>query len=183
MKPLAVHDVRVYIFYGHFVLRDVWCDAGDEGESLKAAQGDSVAGASTYQLTVRALSHVAGLQIRLWPADPEPDGGAWDGCRQLELHCPTGQLTVEQIAAGAATEIQLPTGAGVYGVRVQWRDREAADKAITAAYAELCGEPSDVLTSALCKLDGMEKFLVDLWWQAPLPPDDDDEDFYGDEWS
>ncbi|MEU4775312.1 hypothetical protein [Micromonospora sp. NPDC023644] len=155
MEPLAAHNISVSVHYGHFVLRDVWCDAGDGGESYEASQ-DHVAGASTYQLAVRALTHKVELQTRLWPAEPEPepDGGAWSGWRQLELHCPTGELLVEQITAGAAAEVALPQGAGVYGVRVHGG-----------------------------AIDGTERFLIDLWWQSPLPPDDDDEDFYGDDWS
>lgn len=183
MEPLAAHDIRVLILYGRFVLRDVWCDAGDEGESFAAAQQDGVVGASTYQLTVRALSHWAGLQLRLWSADPGPNSGIWDDCRQLELHCPTGGLSVDQITAGAAAEVTLPAGAGVYGVRVHWRDRETAAEEITRLYAERNNEPADVLSAALREVDGTEKFLVDFWWQTPLPPADDDEDFYSDIWS
>lgn len=183
MEPSAVRDIRVLILYGHFVLRDVWCDAGDDGESLTAAQQDGVVGASTYHLTVRALSHWAGLRLRLWSADPGPDRGAWDGGRELELHCPTGELSVDQITAGAAAEVTLPGGAGVYGVRVHWKDREAAAEEITRVYAERGHEPFDVRYDALRQVDGTEKFLVDLWWQAALPPADDDEDFYGDLWS
>ncbi|MFD2768521.1 hypothetical protein [Micromonospora eburnea] len=155
MNLLARHEADVAILYGQFGLRDAWCDAGDDGESYRDSQ-DQVAGASTYQLTVRALSDPlrAGLELRIWAGEPEPDGGSWDGCRQLQLHCPTGELLVEQITAGAAAEITLPQGAGVYGVRVHRNRRVDA-----------------------------EKFLIDLWWQSPLPPADDDEDFYGDEWS
>ncbi|QOC90739.1 hypothetical protein [Micromonospora craniellae] len=150
MGPLAVHRTAVSILYGHFLLRDVWCDAGDDGESYRDWQ-DQVAGASTYQITVRAPSDPlrVSLELRVWGGEPEPDRGSWDGCRQLQLHCPTGELLVEQITAGAAAEITLPQGAGVYGVRVH---RSGHDDA--------------------------QAFLVDLWWQTPLPPDDDDEDFY-----
>ncbi|MDI5940347.1 MULTISPECIES: hypothetical protein [Micromonospora] len=149
MKPLAVHRAEVGILYGHFVLRDAWCDAGDDGESYRDSH-NQVAGASTYQLTVRALSDPldVGLELRTWDVEPEPDGGSWDGCRQLELHCPTGALLVEVITAGAAAEITLPPGAGVYGVRVHRSGR-----------------------------DDYQRFLIDLWWQTPLPLDDDDEDF------
>ncbi|MER5702402.1 hypothetical protein ABT023_10695 [Micromonospora sp. NPDC002296] len=155
MEPLAVHRAAVGILYGHFVLRDAWCDAEDDEESYRDSQGQ-VAGASTYQLTVRALSDPGkvGLELRLWAGEPAPDRGSWDECRQLLLHCPTGELLVEQITAGAAAEMTLPQGAGVYGVRVHRSRRDDAGN-----------------------------FLIDLWWQAPLPPDDDDEDFYGNLWS
>ncbi|MCT2279604.1 hypothetical protein M3G91_18505 [Micromonospora chalcea] len=150
-----MHRVTVGILYGQFVLRDVWCDAGDDGESGRDAQGQ-VAGASTYQLTVPALDYSVTVELELWiwAGEPEPDRSSWDECRQLQLHCPTGELLVEQITAGAAAEVTLPQGAGVYGVRVH----RSGD-------------------------NNGEKFLIDLWWEAPLPPDDDDEDFYGDLWS
>jgi hypothetical protein len=165
-----------------FGLRDQWCDAGDGGESL-AASRETVAGASTYQLTVQAMSHVAGVRVRLWDEQPEPDGGAWDGCHQVAMHCPTGQLVVEQITGGTAAEITLPTGSGVYDFRVCWKDREAAHDAIMATYDRFRGAPFEELSAALRQLDGMERFLVDIWWQEPLPPDEDDDDFYGDGWS
>ncbi|GGM26469.1 hypothetical protein GCM10011608_09010 [Micromonospora sonchi] len=155
MEPVTVHRTAVSILYGHFVLRDAWCDAGDDGESYRDSQ-DQVAGASTYQVTVRAPSDPlrVGLELRIWSGEPDLDRGSWDGRRQLQVHCPTGELLVEQITAGAAAEITLPQGAGVYGVRVHRHGRDDA-----------------------------QMFLIDLWWQTPLPPDDDDEDFYGDLWS
>ncbi|MEU7983157.1 hypothetical protein AB0B63_32105 [Micromonospora sp. NPDC049081] len=154
MKPLVVHRTTLSVLYGRFVLRDVWCDADDEGESRRDATAQ-VAGASTYQISVPASSFPpsTGLELRVWPGEPAPDGSSWDGYRQLELHCPTGELIVELIACGAAVEITLPQGAGVYGVRVH---RRRADT---------------------------EEFLIELWWRTPLPPADDDEDFYGDLWT
>lgn len=155
MELLAQYGATVSPDYGQFGLRDAWCDAGDDGESYRDAQ-DQVAGASTYQLTVRTPSDPlrVGLELRIWAGEPEPDSGSWDGCRQLELHCPMGELLIDQLTAGAAAEIVLPQGAGVYGVRVHRSGR-----------------------------DDSQRFLVDLWWQTPLPPDDDDDDFYGDLWS
>ncbi|WP_405114448.1 hypothetical protein OG559_09685 [Micromonospora sp. NBC_01405] len=155
MKLFARHEATVPISYGHFVLRDVWCDAGDDGESLRDAQ-DQVAGASTYRLTVLTPLDPfrVGLELRVWAGEPEADSSQWDGCRQLELHLPTGEMIVEQITGGAAVELALPQGAGVYGVRV-YRSGEG----------------------------NSQRFLIDLWWQAPLPPADDDEDFYGDLWN
>ncbi|MER7420344.1 hypothetical protein ABT346_26775 [Micromonospora peucetia] len=181
MEALAVHDIRVIIFYGHFVLRDVWCDAGDDGESLRVSREQIVA-ASTYQVTIQARSHVAGLRIRLWDGEPEQDSGTWDGCRQFVLHCPTGELLVEQITSGAAAEVRLPQGAGVYGLRIHWADQEAVQKAIMGVYQRLDGQPQDALTAALRELDGTERFLIDAWWQRPLPPDDDDDEFHSDDW-
>ncbi|MER5458922.1 hypothetical protein ABT008_29570 [Micromonospora sp. NPDC002389] len=152
MEPLAESRIVVCILYGHFLLRDAWCDAGDDGESYRDSEGQ-VAGASTYQIVVRAPADplVVSLELRIWSGEPEPDRGSWDGCRQFELHCPTGELLVEQITAGAAAEVTLPQGSGVYGVRVH-----------RSGYGDA------------------QTFLVDLWWRTPLPPDDDDEDFYGD---
>ncbi|RLP93852.1 MULTISPECIES: hypothetical protein [unclassified Micromonospora] len=154
MKPLAVHCAALSISYGFFLLRDVWCDAGDDNESRRDAQGQ-VAGGSTYQISVPASSYPPeiGLELRVWASEPAPDRGFWDGCRQLELHCPTGELVVELIAAGGAAVIALPQGVGVYGVRVHRRQADT------------------------------EEFLIELWWRTPLPPADDDEDFYGDLWT
>lgn len=155
MELLARHETAVSILYGHFALRDGWCDAGDDDESYKAGQGH-VAGASTYRLTVPTPSDPlrVWLELRIWDGEPAPDAGSWDGHRQLQLHCPTGDLLVEEITGGAAAEIVLPQGAGVYGVRVYRNGHDAP-----------------------------QRFLIDLWWQTPLPPDDDDEDFYGELWS
>ncbi|WP_420115835.1 hypothetical protein [Micromonospora sp.] len=154
MKPLMVHRTTFSPHYGHFVLRDVWCDAGDEGESLQDAE-DQVAGAFTYEICVRVLSDASkvGLELRTWASEPAPDSGPWDESRQLELHCPTGELIVEVITSGAAMEVTPSQGAGVYGVRVH---RRRADT---------------------------QEFLIELWWRTPLPQADDDEDFYGDVWS
>ena len=178
MEPVAVQDMLVIIFYGHFVLRDQWCDAGDDGESLTASRGQ-VAAASTYQLTVQALSHTARLTLRVWDSEPAPDGDAWDGRRELALHCPTGDLVVDQITAGSRPAVTLPAGEGVYSMRVHWKHRERARTAIMETYERHRDRPFEDLTAALKELDGTEHFLVDAWRQGPLPPgDDDDDDFY-----
>lgn len=179
---MAVHDVRVTVFYGNFVVRDQWCDAGDDGESLTASR-EHVVAASTYQLTVQALSHVCRLVVRFWDAEPPPAGGGWDGRREVALHCPTGELVVEQITAGAAAEITCPSGAGVYGMRAYWRNRETARELVMGTYGEFAEQPFERLEAALRQLDGTEEFLIDAWRQGPLPPDEDDDDFYGDDWS
>ena len=149
------YEVTFFVLYGEIILRDPWCDAGDDGEAYRDAQGQ-VAGASTYQISVRPLvtSQPTKLELRTWDAEPESPEGSWDGCRQLELHMPTGELFVEVHTVPAMVATELPGGPGVYGVRVY-----------RGSY------------------DGAEKFLIDMWWRAVLPPADDDEDFYGDSWS
>ena len=159
--PFAEHDFRVSIFYGLFVVRDSWCDAADPAVVARGA----VAAASTYQLEVRPRSLCAAvdLTVRVWAAQPVVDATGWDGHERLALHCPTGDMVVEQITAGPAGVFAWPAGAGVYGLHVYWRSGAAADEAERS-------------------LDGTERVLIDAWLEGPLPPDDDDEEFHSEEW-
>ncbi|MCI4066182.1 hypothetical protein MRQ36_27985 [Micromonospora sp. R77] len=178
-QPIAISTFNVAVLYGHFVIRDYWCDAGDDGESLKDAFVHTVA-ASTYQFTALASSDVQ-LTFRIWDTDPPRDSGVWDGCRDLALHCPTGELLVEQITAGAAAQITVPAGAGVYGLRTYWTS--SATPMTMAAAGRTDGEPSGQPLLEPEQPSDRARFLIDAWRQGPLPPADDDDDFYGDLWS
>ncbi|WP_199514589.1 hypothetical protein [Nucisporomicrobium flavum] len=122
-EPLARSELLVWIFYGMFVFRDRWCDAGGSDEARQASRR-TVVGASTYHVVGQALSHRARLSVRVWRGPPAPEPG-WDGSHEMELHCPTGEMVADEITGGSPEVIDLGEP-GVYGLRASWRGREAA---------------------------------------------------------
>jgi hypothetical protein len=113
------------------------------------------------------------MEFRLWDAVP-PEADGWDGSGEYELHCPTGRFLVATMFIDPGIDVRLPGGSGIYGVRVAWRDRQRGRAAEDAVFGAHRGSDEATLTAALDGVRGIERYRVDLWRRADLPPDDDD---------
>jgi hypothetical protein len=120
--------------------------------------------ASREQLWIGSLQQVVDVRLVLeeWDGQPLlPD--AWDEEAKARLYL-RGRLSVDMGSAGPAVSgLRLSGGVGNYQVRVYARYREA----VVRMYAELFnqhGNPlSDEFQREKRKLEGVERYLVQLW--------------------
>src|SRR5215470_12249817 len=113
------------------------------------------------------------LVLEEWDGQPLlPD--AWDEEGKARLYL-RGQLSVDMGSAGVAvSRLRLSGGVGNYEVRVYARYREA----VVQMYAELFDQHKDPLSDEFQrekrKLEGVERYLVQLWRDSLCPPADQD---------
>jgi hypothetical protein len=113
------------------------------------------------------------LVLEEWDGQPLlPD--AWDEEGKARLYL-RGQLSVDMGSAGVAvSRLRLSGGVGNYEVRVYARYREA----VVQMYAELFDQHKDPLSDEFQrekrKLEGVERYLVQLWRDSLRPPADQD---------
>jgi hypothetical protein len=112
------------------------------------------------------------LVLEEWDGQPLlPD--AWDEEGKARLYL-RGQLSVDMGSAGVAvSRLRLSGGVGNYEVRVYARYREA----VVQMYAELFDQHKDPLSDEFQrekrKLEGVERYLVQLWRDSLRPLADD----------
>jgi hypothetical protein len=171
-QPIIESDTVLSVHRSALVLRDADCDAWSHDDPVSS--GDVVTG-YLYGVELRTRSAEPRMEFRVWDTDPhEVDG--WDGSGEFELHCPTGRFLVATLFIEPGIDVPLPAGPGVYGVRVAWRDRERGRATEDAVFGAHRGSDEATLSAALDEVRGIERYRVDLWRQADLPPDDEDED-------
>jgi hypothetical protein len=120
--------------------------------------------ASREQLWVGSLQQDIDVRLVLeeWDGQPLlPD--AWDEEGKARLYL-RGQLSIDMGLAGTAvSRLRLSGGVGNYEVRVYARYREA----VVQMYAELFNQHKDPLSDEFQrekrKLEGVERYLVQLW--------------------
>jgi hypothetical protein len=175
MRMIVEREALLSVDRGVVILRDADCDDWSDGGPLI---GGEVVTQYGYGIELRALSAHPRLALRVWSVAPEPCGDRadeWDGVGEYELRCPSGQFLVQTLYGGAGPEANLPDAPGLYGVRIAWRDRQRARDAEDAVYGAHRGG-NDELFAALDLVRGIERYRVDVWRRADLPPDEDDED-------
>jgi hypothetical protein len=128
--------------------------------------------ANREQLWVGSLQQDIDVRLVLeeWDGQPLlPD--AWDEEGKARLYL-RGQLSIDMGSAGTAvSRLRLSGGVGNYEVRVYARYREA----VVQMYAELFNQHKDPLSDEFQrekrKLEGVERYLVQLWRDSlPAPP-------------
>jgi len=133
--------------------------------------------ATREQLWIGSLQQDIDVRLVLeeWDGQPLlPD--AWDEEAKARLYL-RGQLTVDMGSAGTAVQrLRLSGGVGNYEVRVYARYREA----VVQMYEELFRQHKDPLSDDFQrekrKLEGVERYLIQLWRDSlPCPPRQDDE--------
>ncbi|MFI7642280.1 hypothetical protein [Nonomuraea sp. NPDC049400] len=131
---------------------------------VPAADGHWVSAADSAVL-IRTAQDGATVTVRLQamdgpPGEPEPDAEAVSHTVQLDL--PTGQISVNQIAAGWMHDVFALPAPGSYRLRITaWSRTRTAD-----AYNRLftTHNPADpAFENARQALDGQETYLVQLW--------------------
>jgi hypothetical protein len=127
--------------------------------------------ANREQLWVGSLQQDIDVRLVLeeWDGQPLlPDSWDEEGKARLYLR---GQLSIDMGSAGTAvSRLRLSGGVGNYEVRVYARYREA----VVQMYAELFDQHKDPLSDEFQrekrKLEGVERYLVQLWRDSlPAP--------------
>ena len=131
--------------------------------------------ANREQMWVGSLQQDIDVRLVLeeWDGQPLlPD--AWDEEGKARLYL-RGQLSIDMGSAGmAVSRLRLSGGVGNYEVRVYARYREA----VVQMYAELFDQHKDPLSDEFQrekrKLEGVERYLVQLWRDSLRQPADQD---------
>jgi hypothetical protein len=126
--------------------------------------------ASREQMWVGSLQQDIDVRLVLeeWDGQPLlPDAWEEEGKARLYLR---GQVSIDMGSAGTAvSRLRLSGGVGNYEVRVYARYREA----VVQMYTELFNQHKDPLSDEFQrekrKLEGVERYLVQLWRDS-LPP-------------
>jgi hypothetical protein len=120
------------------------------------------------QLWVGSLQEDIDVRLVLeeWDGAPPPCGDAWDEEAKSTIYL-RGQLSINMGLAGTAVHgLRLAGGVGDYSVRVYAGNRDA----VTRRYAELFDRHrnplSDEFQQEKRKLEGLERYLVQLWRES-----------------
>jgi hypothetical protein len=120
------------------------------------------------QLWVGSLQEDIDVRLVLeeWDAAPPPCGDVWDEEAKGAVYL-RGQLSISMGLAGTAVRgLRLAGGVGDYSVRVYAGNREM----VTRRYAELFDRHrnplSDEFQQEKRKLEGLERYLVQLWRES-----------------
>ncbi len=135
----------------------------DAGSPLPAV--GALISVSREQLWIGSLQdHVdAHLTLEEWDGAPPNGSDGWDEEAKAELYL-RGHLTVDMGSAGRAVHaLRLASGVGRYAARVYARNRDQ----VAQLYHQLFdrhGDPlGDEFARAKRELEGIEKYLVQLW--------------------
>lgn len=120
--------------------------------------------ASREQLCVGSLQQDIDVRLVLeeWDGQPLlPDSWDEEGKARLYLR---GQLSIDMGSAGVAvSRLRLSGGVGDYEVRVYARYREAVVQMYTDLFSRHRDPLSDEFQREKRKLEGVERYLVQLW--------------------
>jgi hypothetical protein len=124
------------------------------------------------QLWVGSLQEDIDVRLVLeeWDAAPPPCGDVWDEEAKGSVYL-RGQLSISMGLAGTAVHgLRLAGGVGDYSVRVYAGNRDM----VTRRYAELFDRHrnplSDEFQQEKRKLEGLERYLVQLWRESLTVP-------------
>ena len=139
-------------------------EAHPDGPEAPLAPGGALVSASREQMLIGSLQQ--DIDVRLvfeeWDGQPLlPE--AWDEEGKARLYL-RGQVSIDMGSAGTAvSRLRLSGGVGTYEVRVYARYREA----VVRMYADLFSRHRDPLSDEFQrekrKLEGVERYLVQLW--------------------
>ena len=131
------------------------------------------------QLWVGSLQEDIDVRLVLeeWDTAPPPCGDVWDEEAKGTIYL-RGQLSVSMGLAGSAVRgLRLAGGVGDYSVRVYAGNRDM----VTRRYAELFDRHrnplSDEFQQEKRKLEGLERYLVQLWRESLAVPGNGQEAF------
>ena len=145
-----------------FRLYDPWVDPDELGSPLPPV--GTLVSSTREQLWVGSLQQDIDVRLVLEEWDGQPLlPEAWDEEAKARLYL-RGMLTIDMCTAGTAvSRLRLSGGVGDYEVRVYARYREA----VVQMYADLLSQHRDRLSDDFQrekrKLEGVERYLIQLW--------------------
>src|ERR1700722_849518 len=124
------------------------------------------------QLWVGSLQEDINVRLVLeeWDGAPPPCGDAWDEESKGRVYL-RGQLSVSMGQAGTAVH-GLPPGGGVgdYSIRVYASNRDVVTRRYTALFDRHRNPLSDEFQQEKRTLEGLERYLVQLWRESLAEP-------------
>jgi hypothetical protein len=125
------------------------------------------------QLWVGSLQEDINVRLVLeeWDGAPPPCGDAWDEEAKGSVYL-RGQLSISMGQAGTAVHgLRLGGGVGDYSVRVYASNRDVVTRRYTALFDRHRNPLSDEFQQEKRTLEGLERYLVQLWRESLAEPD------------
>jgi hypothetical protein len=125
------------------------------------------------QLWVGSLQEDINVRLVLeeWDGAPPPCGDAWDEEAKGSVYL-RGQLSISMGQAGTAVHgLRLGGGVGDYSVRVYASNRDVVTRRYTALFDRHRNPLSDDFQQEKRTLEGLERYLVQLWRDSLAEPD------------
>ncbi|MFY1616986.1 hypothetical protein [Micromonospora sp. WMMD736] len=175
------HGLTLSPDYRMIVLRDVYCDAAVGSTAAIREATENVAGSTGYEIYIVVTQDLVEVRadVEIWDKPPDDDlsVSGWTGPLTFDLDCPTGKLQVGDIFGRVISGIDPPSGPGRYTVALFHRGREQADRAFHEILMVTGADDDNARIADLQRQHaGIERYLMRIWWQTDLPPDEDDED-------
>jgi hypothetical protein len=127
------------------------------------------------QLWVGSLQEDINVRLVLeeWDGAPPPCGDAWDEEAKGSVYL-RGQLSISMGQAGTAVHgLHLGGGVGDYSVRVYASNRDIVTRRYTALFDRHRNPLSDEFQQEKRTLEGLERYLVQLWRESLAKADYD----------
>jgi hypothetical protein len=127
------------------------------------------------QLWVGSLQEDINVRLVLeeWDGAPPPCGDAWDEEAKGSVYL-RGQLSISMGQAGTAVHgLRLGGGFGDYSVRVYASNRDVVTRRYTALFDRHRNPLSDEFQQEKRTLEGLERYLVQLWRESLAETDYD----------
>jgi hypothetical protein len=124
------------------------------------------------QLWVGSLQEDINVRLVLeeWDGAPPPCGDAWDEEAKGSVYL-RGQLSISMGQAGTAVHgLRLGGGVGDYSVRVYASNRDVVTRRYTALFDRHRNPLSDEFQQEKRTLEGLERYLVQLWRESLADP-------------
>ena len=124
------------------------------------------------QLWVGSLQEDINVRLVLeeWDGAPPPCGDAWDEEAKGSVYL-RGQLSVSMGLAGTAVHgLRLGGGVGDYSVHVYASNRDVVTRRYTALFDRNRNPLSDEFQQEKRTLEGLERYLVQLWRESLAEP-------------
>src|SRR5262249_56493958 len=111
------------------------------------------------------------LVLGEWDGASPPCGDAWDEEAKGSVYL-RGQLSISMGQAGTAVHgLRLGGGVGDYSVHVYASNRDVVTRRYTALFDRNRNPLSDEFQQEKRTLEGLERYLVQLWRGAFIPPE------------
>ncbi len=124
------------------------------------------------QLWVGSLQEDIDVRLVLeeWDAAPPPCGDVWDEEAKGTIYL-RGQLSISMGLAGTAVRgLRLAGGVGDYSVRVYAGNRDMVTRRYAGLFDRHRNPLSDEFQQEKHKLEGLERYLVQLWRESLAAP-------------
>ena len=156
-----------------FRLHDSAVDPNAPGAPLPPV--GSLISVNREQLWIGSLQEQLDVRVVIeeWDSAPPPIGDTWQEEAKCRLYL-RGYLSIDAGAVGKAIHgLRLASGVGDYAVRVYASNREEAAHRYTELYNAYRNPLADEFQQAKKQLEGLERYLIQLWREYLSPPRSD----------